>query len=204
MDDNALVCGYCGTAFGGSSAEKFNPEDPQKKEKTKKIIKTVAIVVIAAIVLSVVGNFVSSFVGYRGAVRKFMDAYKSDNPDAIFDMTCSFMHDSDYEDLTELIIYRYDSMLENDFDIFDEYFGSKYSIKYEITDASKLSEHQANSMMEGLISEGLVSEDYADFFKKIMIARVCITAKHGSDSTSINKDIYLAKESNGWKLISFE
>lgn len=37
-----------------------------------------------------------------------------------------------------------------------------------------------------------------------MNVKVVITAKHGSDSTSTNKTIYLAKESGGWKLLDFE
>ena len=78
------------------------------------------------------------------------------------------------------------------------------AIKYEITDASKLSERQSKSVMEQLASNGLASEDDIDLVKKIMNVKVVITAKHGSDSTSTNKTIYLAKESGGWKLLDFE
>ena len=43
MDDNAMVCGYCGTAFDGSSGNNFKYEDPEKKAKIQKIIKKVVI-----------------------------------------------------------------------------------------------------------------------------------------------------------------
>lgn len=67
-----------------------------------------------------------------------------------------------------------------------------------------MSERQSKSVMEQLASNGLASEDDIDLVKKIMNVKVVITAKHGSDSTSTNKTIYLAKESGGWKLLDFE
>lgn len=201
MDDNAMVCGYCGTAFNSASGNNFKYEDPEKKAKIKKIIKKVIVAVVIVTVISIALSIGSSFIGYRGAVRKFMNAYKNENSEALVDMTCSFMQDEDY---AEIVAYKYESRLENDFDNFDYHFDSKYSIKYEITNASKLSERQSKSVMEQLASNGLASEDDVDLIKKIMNVKVVITAKHGSDSTSTNKTIYLAKESDGWKLLDFE
>lgn len=201
MDDNAMVCGYCGTAFDGTTGGNFKYEDPEKKAKIKKIVKKIIIAVIIVVVLSIGISIGSSFVGYRGAVRKFMNAYKAEDADAMVDMTCSFMQDEDY---AEIVAYKYENRLENDFDSFDYYFDSKYSIKYEITDTSKLSERQSKSVMEQLASNGLAAEDDIDLVKKIMSVKVTITAKHGSNSTSISKTVYLAKESNGWKLLDFE
>lgn len=201
MDDNAMVCGYCGTAFNSASGNNFKYEDPEKKAKIKKMIKKVIVAVVIVTVISIALSIGSSFIGYRGAVRKFMNAYKNENSEALVDMTCSFMQDEDY---AEIVAYKYESRLENDFDNFDYHFDSKYSIKYEITNASKLSERQSKSVMEQLASNGLASEDDVDLIKKIMNVKVVITAKHGSDSTSMNKTIYLAKESDGWKLLDFE
>lgn len=201
MDDNAMVCGYCGTAFDGSSGNNFKYEDPEKKAKIKKTIKKVVIAVVVVTVLSIAASVGSSFVGYRGAIRKFMNAYKAENAEAMVDMTCSFMQDEEY---AEIVAYKYENRLESDFDSFDYHFDSKYSIKYEIADASKLSERQSKSVMEQLASNRLASEDDIDLVKKIMNVKVTITAKHGSDSTSTSKTIYLAKESGGWKLLDFE
>ena len=58
--------------------------------------------------------------------------------------------------------------------------------------------------MEQLASNGLASEDDIDSVKKIMNIKIVITAKQGSDSTSISKTVYFAKESGGWKLLDFE
>lgn len=201
MDDNAMVCGYCGTAFDGSSGNNFKYEDPEKKAKIKKTIKKVVIAVVVVTVLSIAASVGSSFVGYRGAIRKFMNDYKAENAEAMVDMTCSFMQDEEY---AEIVAYKYENRLKSDFDSFDYHFDSKYSIKYEITDASKLSERQSKSVMEQLASNGLASEDDIDLVKKIMNVKVTITAKHGSDSTSTSKTIYFAKESGGWKLLDFE
>ncbi len=201
MDDNAMVCGYCGTAFNGTTGENFKYEDPEKKAKIKKVVKKIIVAVIVVAVLSIGLSIGSSFVGYRGAVRKFMNAYKAEDADAMVDMTCSFMRDEDY---AEIVAYNYENRLENDFDSFDYYFDSKYSIKYEIKNKSKLSERQSKSVMEQLASNGLASEDDIDSVKKIMNIKVVITAKQGSDSTSVSKTVYLAKESGGWKLLDFE
>ena len=201
MDDNAMVCGYCGTAFNGTTGENFKYEDPEKKAKIKKIVKKIIVAAIVVAVLSIGLSIGSSFVGYRGAVRKFMNAYKAEDADAMVDMTCSFMQDEDY---AELVAYDYENRLENDFDSFDYYFDSKYSIKYEIKNKSKLSNRQSKSVMEQLASNGLASEDDIDSVKKIMNIKIVITAKQGSDSTSISKTVYFAKESGGWKLLDFE
>ena len=75
MDDNAMVCGYCGTAFDGSSGNNFKYEDPEKKAKIQKIIKKVVIAVVVVTVLSIAASIGSSFVGYRGAIRKFLFIY---------------------------------------------------------------------------------------------------------------------------------
>lgn len=201
MEDNAMVCGYCGTAFDGSSGNEFKYEDPEKKAKISKIIKSVIIAVVIVTVLSIAASVGLSFVGYRGAIRKFMNAYKAEDAEALVDMSCSFMRDEDY---AEILSNRFEIILENDFDDFDYYFGSKYSIKYEITNASKLSERQSKSVMERLSNSGIVSEDDVDMVKKIMSVRVTITAKHGSDSTSKSKTVYIANESGSWKLLDFE
>lgn len=201
MDENAMVCGYCGTAFDSTAGGSFKYEDPEKKAKIRGIIKKVIITVAVIIALSIAASVTSSFVGYRGAVRKFMNAYKEENPEALLEMTCSFMQDEDYLDI---VAYKYENILESDFDSFDYHFDSKYSIKYEIKNASKLSERQSKNVMEQLEYEGLVSEDDVDLVEKIMNVKVTITAKHGSDSTSTSKTIYLAKESGGWKLLDFE
>lgn len=201
MDDNAMICGYCGTAFDGAAGGNFKYEDPEKTAKIKKIVKKLIIAVAIIVVISIGISIGSSFVGYRGAIRKFMNAYKAENAEAMVNMTCSFMQDEKY---AEIVAYKYENRLESDFDSFDYHFDSKYSIKYEITNASKLSERQSKSVMEQLASNGLASEDDIDLVKKIMNVRVTITAKHGSDSTSTSKTIYLAKESGGWKLLDFE
>lgn len=201
MDDNAMVCGYCGTPLSGAAGGNFKFEDPEKKAKTKKTVRMVIIAVAVIVVISIATGITSSFVGYRGAVRKFMNAYKDENAEALVDMTCSFMHDEDYADI---IAYKYENRLEDDFDNFDYYFGSKYSIKYEISNATKLSDRQTKSVMEDMADNGIASEDDMDLVTKIMSVSVTVTAKHGSDSTSNVKRIYLAKESGGWKLLDFE
>ena len=58
-------------------------------------------------------------------------------------MTCSFIQDEDYAE----IVTKYENQPKSDFVSFDYHFDSKYSIKYEITNASKFSERQSKSVM---------------------------------------------------------
>lgn len=201
MEDSAKVCGYCGTALESANSVTFKYEDPEKKAKIKSIAKKVSVVVIAIVVISIIGSVISSFVGYRGAVRKFMNAYKNENVDALVDMTCSFMQEDEFG---EIVMSKYEYKLENDFDSFDLYFDSKYSISYEIINASKLSERKTKSMMEQLAYSGILSEDDVDLVQNIMNVKISITAKHGSDSRTTSKTIYLVKEKKGWNLLDFE
>lgn len=196
MDDSAMVCGYCGTPFNNAAGGGFVYKDPEKEAKIRKTIKIASISVASIIVLVISISIISSFVGYRGAVRKFMNAYKAENADEMIEMSCSFMRDMDFVDY---LAEKYQSDIEDDFDDFDDHFASKYSIKYEITSASKVSERQARNILEDY-----VGDDEYDDVKSIMIVKVRITAKHGSDSTSTTKDICLGKESGKWGLIAFE
>lgn len=201
MDDSATVCGYCGTAFTDTKPKKFKYEDPEKKAKTKNLIKKCAVVVIAVVVIAIIGNIISSFTGYKGTVRTFMKAYRTENIDTLVDMTCSFMQDEEY---INVVANRFDNKIKSDFDSYDYHFDSKYSIKYEIVDATKLSDRQAKNKIEELSYSGYFSMDDADLVKKVMNVKVSITAKHGSDKMSVTRTIYFAKESGGWKLLSFE
>jgi len=204
MDDNAMICGNCGTPLGGDVQTKdFKYADPEKKAKTQKIVKLGLTAIIAVIVIAILGSILSSFTGYRGTVRKFMKAYKDEDATAMVDMSCSFLQDEDFYEYTE---YKYNSMLENDYDSFDNYFDSKYSIKYEIGTKKKLSDRQIKNEVENLLQA--VIYDYSDYedeaahIKKVITVKVTITAKHGSQKTPIEKTLFLGKESGKWKLLT--
>ena len=57
MDDNAVVCGQCGTPFAGTNSTKISginyqtPQSKQQKEKNKKTITLIIAAVVAVLVV---------------------------------------------------------------------------------------------------------------------------------------------------------
>lgn len=200
MDDSARVCGYCGTAFDSSSENNFKYEDPEKKAKFRKTVKKIVTAIATVAIFSIVVSIASSFVGYRGAIRTFMNAYKTGDAEALAAMTWSVAQEEDMDS----IIRFFDNELKKDLDRFDSYFNSKYRIKYEIANASKLSDRQIEKIKEQIVSADSSLTEEADSVKKMMSVKVAITAKSGSASTSVSRTIYLLKESGKWKIFTFE
>lgn len=209
-DDGARVCGNCGTPFdnegmnGVQNIPGVNYVTPEKKEKTKKKIKKVLGLIIFLVVLGFGVNIVSNFIGYKGAVHKIMKAYKEYDVDAICDETSeiySYMEVEEEEPVgsaqEELAEYIENSM-SYDWNMFDEQLGYEYKINYEITRKYELSNHRYNDLIE--------QYSYYDWFDEdllgdVIVVEVTIEAKEDKNSISIEKDLYLSKEGNSWKLL---
>lgn len=75
MRDDAAVCANCGKTPDGTPG-KTSAGGLQKQAEKQKIIKDVIAIVAAILVFAIAVGVTTSFVGYRGAVRKAMNAYK--------------------------------------------------------------------------------------------------------------------------------
>lgn len=106
----------------------------KKQAEKQKIIKDVIAIVAAILVFAIAVGVTTSFVGYRGAVRKAMNAYKKADVDALVDMSCSFFKNQDYKDS---LAYKYKFRMEEDFDGVDP---SECSVKYKITKTAEFSD----------------------------------------------------------------
>lgn len=193
MDDNAVVCGYCGAPLGGNPAGNGNPftggfriDDPEKKEKIKKYSilggsALAAIVVIVIVIVSIVNN-----TGYKGAVKDVMKAYTDDNPEKLVELSCDFLK----EDGDEVLRSTYKDILAYDIDDFERRFNGDYKISYDV-DYSDLSDRQ---------KEELLGEDDANEVEDVIKAYVKITARKGTKNTKKSRVVYVAKENGKWKL----
>lgn len=206
-EDNALNCGNCGTPFehlGTVEPGKIAGIDyssPEKKEKNKKMIKLVGGAIVAVIVLVIALKIVSAFTGYKGTVRRIMNAYEKYDVEALVDLTSDLVMLDGNNEMAE---YRYEYKLTQDLDRFDEGMEGKYNLSYEITKAVKLSDRQTQKVLEELSYSGLIAKEDAEAVKKIMAADVAVTAKQGKRTLKQTLNLYLVKESGGWKLLSIE
>lgn len=198
MRDDAAVCANCGKTPDGTPGKASVGGASKSKPKNKKIIKDVIAIVAAILVFAIAVGVTTSFVGYRGAVRKAMNAYKKADVDALVDMSCAFFKNQDYKDS---LAYKYKFRMEEDFDGVDP---SECSVKYKITKTAEFSDSQVTDLMEDLVYGGLATEQDVNSVKKIMNINLEVTIKHGSDSKSVSKLILLVKESGSWKLMTFE
>jgi len=203
VEDGAKVCGNCGTPVENensgntrvSTVPGINYVDPEKKAKNKKRVKMVLGAVALVVVFIVAFNIISGFVGYKGATRKIMDAYKDYNIDTLIDMSSDlylFYGDESY-------VERYfEESVSNDLENFENRVGHKYKISYEIKEAYTASDRKFNELINSL---SYYEEFDPDIISKIMVIEMEVTAKDGNKTATINKELYLTKESGSWKLL---
>ncbi len=193
--DDANVCGVCGTVFETleSTIAEVSDASPEVIQKRKFIalgaIGVAALVIIIAVVISIV----SATGGYKGAVRKIMNAYMDGDVDALVRMSSCIYDDNEYHEDT------LDSQVDYTLIYFEDELGSKYKWSYEIKKDSVLSKCKFEKRIENL-------EEYYDVDKrdisKIAEVDVKVTAKAGKDKETRKFELVLSKEKGGWKLLS--
>lgn len=223
MDDNARVCGYCGTPLAASGAApggtpggmpggmygetsgKTVDTAKNNAESMKKVKKIVISIVAALLAIAIVVTgvtVVTSFTGVKGTVRKVMKVYEDYDVDA-FAAVCS---DVIYEMASQYSYYSDSDPIE---DIFEETIGGDldqieydlgygtYKISYEINKISKVSDRKMNALFENL-EESSVNPD---IIQDVRLVDITITAKAGRDDTTLDKTLILTKESGKWHLL---
>lgn len=203
LDDSAKVCGYCGIALDNEPVNAnaasipgvVSEADKEKTAKVKKLIKTGAIAVVAIIVLSVGFNIISSFTGYKGVVRKVVNAFED------YDMNtlCSYASSlSYYGDDIEYYEEVFEERVSNMLDYYEEELGHGLKIKFEILDSYKLDERNTDDLLDDLEDSGA----YVGNIDTIRMVELQLTIK-GSRRTSTytTDDLMLVKENGKWKVL---
>lgn len=200
LNDTAKVCGNCGipletSASINASIPSIGYVDPEKKAKMKKTVKLFASLGVIVIVAIIAINIILGFVGYKGVVRKIMNAYEDYDLNTIVSMSSelySFMDDKNYAD------DYFGDIISNKLNNFENQVGHKYKFSYEITDSYEMSEYKYKNLLDRLS----YYEDFdSDIISKVMIVEVDVTAKEGNDSMTIKLKLTLTKENGSWKLL---
>lgn len=212
LDDNAIICGYCGA--------KINPiqpinagsvnipgvskiSDPIKEEKNKKLVKII-IAAIAIIIVAVIAiNIIAPFVGYKGAVKKSINALENEDSSAMADIMSDMWNiECDYSESD--VESEADDIISSMMNELDDNVGYNIKISYSIEDTDKLSSKKFDSFMDNRLSDEYADE-YSDInVKEIMVVDLKLTVKgsKGKEEYTCN-GCYYAKENNKWKLIDF-
>lgn len=205
QEDDARVCGQCGTPFEGVPAAPSVPAqapdikivDPEKTKKMMKTVKLAAVGVVALIVVIVGLNIGLSFVGKKGLVRTVMKAYDKYDIDTLVD------HASDmyYYAASETFVDTYfENAIGYNIDNFELSVGHNYKLSYEIDEIYEMSDRKQDEEFKNIV------RSYPDFdaeasISKIAVASVKLTAKQGSKSVTRSVEITMSKESGEWKIL---
>lgn len=200
LDDNAKVCGNCGTPLANNrgvlenSVPKIDFVDPEVKEKNKKKFTLIFIGIVLIVVALIAINIISGFFGFKGTVRKIMNAYENYDLDAITTMSSElyyYMDDESYEN------NYFANIIANDLENFETQVGHKYKLSYKITDSYEMSEHRYKDLLDTLSSYEEFDES---IISKVMVAEIEVTAK-GDGKKTKQLNLTLSKENGSWKLL---
>ncbi len=196
MDDDARVCGTCGTPLGGTSGFKVN--DPEKTKKLKKRIKLLLILVIIGVVAFNGVKIGLNFIGNKGFTHKVMKAYEAYDIDGLVNMSSDVYFYGDEEAAESYFEYS----VGYDIDDYEESVGHNYKLSYKINEIYDLSERRQEELFDSL------EYTYPDFdvtmIDKISVARVDITVKQGDKSIERSISITMTKEGKEWRLLYIE
>lgn len=200
LDDNARVCGQCGTPLEGTPSKipGVKTVDPEKQKKVKRTVKLIIGLIAVIVVAAIAVNIVSNFTGYKGLLRKVMNAYEDYDIDTLVSLS-SDMYYYGYEDFVE---YYFEYNVGNDLDYFDSYVGRNYKLSYEVKEVYEVSGRKLDTILDAIESS------YPDFdismIKQVRIADVQVTAQEGKSSVNMSIQITMTKENGKWKLLYIE
>ena len=200
LDDSAKVCGNCGTPLATNSGNtsslepKFTYVDPEKKARKRKktiIAITCAVIVVVAIIT---WNIISGFIGYKGAVRKVMNAYEDYDIETIVNISSDYYFFMESDDYAE---EYFKEVVSSDLDNYEAQAGHDYSLSYDISESYSMSKHKYEALLDTL-SYG--SDFDADIISEVMVVEVAVTVEgEGSMTTTI--ELTLTKEDGEWRLL---
>lgn len=208
MDDNATVCGNCGTALaapaGGVNANAaVNAVNDIKKKVPTKLIAPIAGGVVALILLIVIISAVASNSGVKGTIKDYYNGRAKGD----FKKAANSLYLFNDKDLIDDQIDLMEDMKEDILDYYEDEFGKNAKVKkVEIVKEKKL-DKDSNKYEEFI--EYL--ENKADFYDvdfkekdikavKIVDFKVTIAGKDDED-TNKYKDVYFVKTSDGWQKV---
>ena len=214
MDDEDKVCGQCGTPFAGAQAAPAQAapaqvapaqtapvqtaEKPAKDKGGNKIIMIVVAAIAFIIVAVIAVNIIGSNTGYKGTLNKMVKALQQ-NDIASLEAMASSVSDETYTSWYGKDMYEhYDESISNTLDKYEDNVGKIKKITYEISDEMEFSDRRLEETKDNLIDS--YNMDVSGL-KKILKVSLKVTVKGTKKSATYSvNNLYLIKESGGWKL----
>ncbi len=200
LDDSAKVCGNCGTPLQNnsgnisSSVPEFKYVDPEKKARNQKKL-IIGIVCVAVLVIAMIAwNIVSGFIGYKGVVRKVMNAYEDYDIETLVNMSSEYYL---FDESNDYVESYFQNAISADLDYLESVVGHSYSIDYTIEDSYSMSKHKFENLLDVLSG---TSDFDADIITEVMIVELGVTAK-GEQEETTTVTLTLTKEEGDWKLL---
>ncbi len=207
--DDARICGTCGAPLEMDSEKATIPGleymDPEKKQQYKKY-GIIGIGVIAAIVVVVIlFNIITGFIGYKGAIRKYFKGLNKEKASSIV----SVMPEYELERLEErnddfdAEEYIEDNIFDR-FEYLEDEYGEDLKFSYDISDVKKLSDKKLKKLKNN-IEDDLDYDDIkydVDDITKAVIVELEVRIKGDDDKDEDDTEITLIKENGSWKIYS--
>ena len=199
MDDDAKVCGQCGTPVEGNiNTSLVKIVDPEKVRRNKRIFKFIIVVIFIVAVAVTAINVISKFTGYNNLIRKTMSAYEQYDIDTLVSLSSDIYYYGE-EDYAE-------SYFENSvgpvLDYLEASVGHSCQMSYKVNETYTMSERKEKETLENI--EYMYPDFDVNIIKKIVVANITITAKQENKSAKQDLDITMSKEGGTWKLLYLE
>lgn len=200
LDNTAKVCGNCGMPLEPVKNKSIfipgvNSSYFEKKTKIKRIVKTFIFFLASIVVMITICTITSNFVGYKGTIRKIMNAYEKFDLKKIISLSSEFYYYVDDENYVEKY---FGDTISDDLETFENLVGHDYKLTYEIIDNYKLPVYKYDDLLDTI-------SNYDDFdsnvISDVMIVEINATAKGNDSSLTIELKIMLTKENGSWKLL---
>ncbi len=199
-EDDAKICGACGAPLEADSSSMSIPGlqymDPEKKAMYKKYGILAGIVAAVVIFAIIAFNIISGFIGYKGVIRKHINALENCDAPAYIETLSAYFTDAeawDEYDIEEAI----DDTLSKKLVEYEDALDGEPSIDYEITKVSEWS----NSKLKNFKKDYEDNDWYdVDDISKGLTVRIKLTIKSDDDELTERKELSLVKENGSWKV----
>lgn len=197
LDDDARVCGQCGTPFAGRTARVSGLKivDPEKQRKVKKRIMLAILLAVVVAIIILAFSIISNFTGSKGFVRRVMTAIEDYDIDTLVSVSSDMYY---YGDESAAESY-FESNVNFIWDSIEETTGHSSKFDYKINEIYNMSEREKRETIK------LIESTYPDFdvnvIEKMKAANVSILLKDGSRTNETIVRIEMVKEEGKWKLL---
>ena len=199
MDDDAKVCGQCGTPIGGNvNIPILKIADSEKTKKRKKTFKIIIMLVMIAVISVGAVNVVSKFTGYNALLREVMSAYERYDMNQLISLSSDIYYYGDEEFVEDY----YSNSVGPALEYFESTVGHSYKFSYKVNETYTMSGREKEETLKNI--EYTCPDFDVTIIEEIVVSNITITAKQSEKSAEKELNVAMIKEDGDWKLLSFK